>query len=428
MPEPQQIDKVLKSAVERGDVPGVVAVAATRAGPVYQGAFGSRALPDGSAMTADTVFWIASMTKAITSTAAMQLVEQGKLALDRPIAEVLPELAAPQVLDGFDMAGEPRLRPARRPITLRHLITHTAGFVYDIWNGDIGRYMEKNGIPGIISCENAALMLPLVFDPGDKWDYGINIDWVGKAVERASGKRLGEYFAEHLFAPLGIKDTGFKLNPRTRARLAGMHTRGPDGALAPMPFELPQEPEFEMGGGGLYGTAADYLAFARLFLDEGRAADGTPVLKPETVRLMAHNAIGDLNVRLLKTAAPPYSNDAEFFPGMVKKWGLGFMISTAAVAGRAQPRQPRLGRARQHLFLDRPGEGRRRRHPDAADPVRRREGIGGIRRLRKGGLRGIELIPAPAATSRARPARRRTSAASPAPPRPAAPSPTVRSP
>ncbi len=219
MPQLSQIDGLLKTAAERGDVPGVVAMAATREGPVYQGAFGRRALPDGAAMTADTVFWIASMTKAITSTAAMQLVEQGKLALDGPIAGVLPELAAPEVLEGFDAAGEPRLRPARRPITLRHLITHTAGFVYDIWNADLGRYMEKRGIPGIITCENAALALPLIFDPGDKWDYGINIDWVGKAVERVSGQKLGDYFAEHLFAPIGMKDTGFKLTPDRRARL-----------------------------------------------------------------------------------------------------------------------------------------------------------------------------------------------------------------
>jgi methyl acetate hydrolase len=337
MPQLPQIDELLKTAADRGDVPGVVAMAATRAGPVYQGAFGRRALPDGAAMTADTVFWIASMTKAITSTAAMQLVEQGKLTLDGPIAGVLPELAAPTVLEGFDSAGEPQLRPARRPITLRHLITHTAGFVYDIWNADLGRYMEKRGIPGIISCENTALALPLICDPGDKWDYGINIDWVGKAVERVSGQKLGDYFAQHLFGPIGIKDTGFKLTPDRRARIAGMHSRSEDGVLAPVPFEMPQEPEFEMGGGGLYGTAADYLAFERLFLDEGRAAGGAQVLKPETVRLMAQNAIGELNVRLLKTAAPACSNDAEFFPGMVKKWGLGFMISTAQVAGGRSP-------------------------------------------------------------------------------------------
>ena len=300
----------------------------SREGPIYEGAFGRRALPDGAPMTADTVFWIASMTKAVTSTAAMQLVEEGKLALDRPIAAVLPELAAPQVLEGFDDAGEPRLRAARRPITLRHLLTHTAGFGYGIWNPDLGRYIEKTGTPDIITCRNAALALPLIFDPGDQWDYGINIDWVGKAVERASGQKLGRYFAERIFAPIGMTDTGFALTADRRARLAGMHARGEDGALAAIPFELPQEPEFEMGGGALYGTAADYLAFARVFLNDGR-----PVLRPETVRLMSENAIGDLEVRLLRTAMPEYSNDAEFFPGMVKKWGLGFMISTAPAPG-----------------------------------------------------------------------------------------------
>jgi methyl acetate hydrolase len=332
MPQFSDVDEVLRAAIERGDVPGVVAMAATREGLVYQGAFGRRALPVGAPMSADTVFWIASMTKAITSTAAMQLVEEGKLALDEPVANVLPELAAPQVLEGFDPAGAPRLRPAKRPITLRHLITHTSGFVYDIWNPDIGRHMEQRGIPGIISCQNAALNLPLAFDPGEKWDYGIGIDWAGKAVERASGQRLGAYLAEHLFDPVGMSDTGFKLTPDRHARLAGMHARAADGTLAPIPFEIPQKPEFEMGGGGLYGTAADYLAFQRLFLNEGRAG-GQQVLRPETVGLMAENAIGELNVRLLKTAVPGSSNDAEFFPGMVKKWSLGFMISTEAVRG-----------------------------------------------------------------------------------------------
>ena len=330
-----QVDEVLKTAIDRGDVPGVVAMAATREGPVYHGAFGKRALPDGPAMTVDTVFWIASMTKAITSAAAMRLVEQGKLSLDWPIAEVLPELASPQVLEGFEATGEPKLRPARQQITLRHLITHTAGFVYDVWHADMLRYREGKGMPDIFSCKNTALMLPLAFDPGEQWEYGINIDWIGKAVERVSGQKLGDYFAEHLFGPIGMPDTGFKLTPARRSRLVGMHSRGPDGALAPMEFELPREPEFEMGGGGLYGTAADYLAFESIFLNQGRAG-GRQVLQPETVRLMAENAMGQLVVRVLP-AALPYSNEAEFFPGMVKKWGLGFMISTEAVPGGRGP-------------------------------------------------------------------------------------------
>jgi methyl acetate hydrolase len=352
MASTSDIDRVLKAAADRGDVPGVVAMAATRDGVCYEGAFGRRALPSGAAMTPDSVFWIASMTKAITSTAAMQLVEQGKLSLDRPIADVLPELASPQVLEGFSVTGEPQLRPAKGPITLRHLLTHTAGFVYAIWYPELGRYMELKGIPDIFTCQNAALLVPLAFDPGTRWQYGINIDWVGKAVERASGQKLGDYFAEHLFAPIGIADTGFKLTRERQARLVGVHLRGADGALAPMEFGIPQEPEFEMGGGGLYGTAADYLAFIRLFLNDGCSPNGRQVLRPETVRLMCQNAMGAINVEALP-AAPPFSNPAEFYPGMVKKWGLAFMISTAAVpAARSADSVTWAGLANTYFWID----------------------------------------------------------------------------
>ena len=347
-----QVDEVSKAATDRGDVPGLVAMAATRDGPVYQGAFGRRSLPDGATMTADTVFWIASMTKAVTSTAAMQLVEQGRLALDRPIAEVLPELAAAQVLEGFDAAGEPRLRPARRPITLRHLITHTAGFVYDIWNADLGRYMEKKGIPGIISCEDASLALPLTFDPGDKWDYGINIDWVGKAVERVSGQRLGDYFAAHLFGPIGMKDTAFKLTPDHRARLCGMHARGEDGTLAPIPFEMPQEPEFEMGGGGLYSTAGDYIKFCQMILNKGKG-NGNQVLKPETVTMMGQNHIGELNMTKMTSAVAFATNDVDLYPDMVMKWGLSFLINTAKTPeGRSPGSLAWAGLANTYYWID----------------------------------------------------------------------------
>ncbi len=356
MREFSQADRVLREAADAAKVPGVVAMAASREGPIYQAAFGKRALPSGPAMTVDTVFWIASMTKAITSTAAMQLVERGKLELDRPIRELLPELAAAKVLEGFDAGGEPKLRPARRDITLRHLLTHTAGFAYDIWSPDLIRYQERMGIPGVISCQNLALTTPLLFDPGEKWNYGINIDWVGKAVEKVSGQNLEDYFRDNIFAPLGMRDTAFKLGTGQRARLAGMHARQPDGSLQQMEFELPQEPEFHMGGGGLYGTAGDYLKFQQMFLHEGRH-NGAQVLEPETVRLMVRNHIGDLDVRLLETAMPPYSNDAEFFPGMIKKWGLGFMISTESVpGGRTAGSLAWAGLGNTYFWID-PGEG-----------------------------------------------------------------------
>src|SRR5258708_2953175 len=241
-----QIDQLLRQKSDAKEIPGVVAMAATSTEVIYQGAYGKRDLSKDDAMTTDSVFWIASMTKAITAAGAMQLVEQGKLSLDAPIGKVLPDLAAPQVLEGFDAKGEPKLRPAKNPITLRHLMTHTAGFCYHLWNGDMVNYLEKTGTPDITSCKNAALKTPIMSDPGTRWEYGTNIDFVGKAVEAVSGKRLDAYLRDHLFTPLGINDTGFTIGESQRKRLVAMHQRGEDGPLAPNPFAPQQDPELHI--------------------------------------------------------------------------------------------------------------------------------------------------------------------------------------
>lgn len=341
-------DEVLAEAVAAGDVPGVVAVAAGPDGTVYEGAFGRREVGGGPGMTLDTVFWIASMSKAVTTVAAMQLVERGAVSLDDPLAE----LESARVLEGFDEDGAPRVRPPRRPITLRHLLTHTAGFTYDIWNADMGRYMAHHGIPGIIECRSATLGTPLVADPGERWEYGISIDWAGRVVERVSGQSLEDYLREHVCGPLGMRDTAFVIGPDQRRRLASMHVRHPDGSLEAIPFEVPQQPEFFMGGGGLYGTGPDYLRFLRM-VDNGGELDGVRVLAPETVAEMKRNQIGDLEVGGLKTAIPASSNDAEFFPGMVKRWGLGFLLNTEeASTGRAAHSLAWAGLANTYYWLD----------------------------------------------------------------------------
>jgi methyl acetate hydrolase len=346
------LDQVLRQAVDAKDVPGVVAMAATAQGPLYEGAFGTRDLAKGPAMTLDMVFWIASMTKAVTATAAMQLVEQGRLQLDQPLGTLLPQLAAPQVLEGFDAQGVPRLRPATRPITLRHLLTHTAGFAYDVWNAPLGQYMKYAGIPGIVTCKNAALNTPLVSDPGARWEYGISIDWVGKAVEAVSGQSLEAYFREQIFTPLGMTDTGFILTPGQRARLVSMHRRQADGTLVTEPFEMTQQPEFFMGGGGLYSTARDYLAFEQMLLHGGRF-NGAQVLRAETVTLMSQNHIGNLNAGVMKTANPAVSNDVDFFPGQEQKWGLSFLINTqSGPAGRSAGSLAWAGAANTYFWLD----------------------------------------------------------------------------
>lgn len=344
------ISTPLRQAAESRQLPGVVAAAATADGVIYEGAFGSRDLATGAPMTTDTVVWIASMTKAITATCAMQQVEQGRLSLDGDIAAVVPELRQAQVLEGFDAAGKPQLRAPRRPITLRHLLTHTAGFSYDMWSEQITRYMAATDTPGVITCRNAALTTPLLFDPGEKWEYGISIDWAGKAVEAVSGQSLSDYMQANLLQPLGMTDTGFRIGPSQRQRLARIHTRGPAGDLTATDTEIEQEPEFHMGGGGLYSTVGDYLRFARMIM-LGGTLDGVQMLKPETVASMSQNAMGNVVCEPMKTAHPAVTLDVDFLAGM--KWGLSFLVNPEPMpTGRSANSLAWAGLANSFYWID----------------------------------------------------------------------------
>ncbi len=348
----RELDSALRHICESGAVPGLVAMATNENDLIYRGAFGKRDISGDQPMTPDSVFWIASMTKAITATAAMQLVERGKLSLDGPLGDLMPELAAPNVLDGFDADGTPKLRPAKTALTLRHLLTHTSGFCYDMWNAGMVTYLKSTGTPGIISCKNAALTAPLVFDPGTRWEYGIGIDVVGKVVEAASGQRLGDYFRDNLLGPLGMDDTSFRLGESQRSRRVAMHRREADGGLTSMPFEIEQNPEFEMGGGGLYGTASDYLKFTRMILNKGRAG-GEQLLQTATVEMMAQNQMGGHDVTRLTTAVPFVTNDVDLYPGMVKKWGLSFLINTEKTPeGRSRGSLAWAGLANTYYWID----------------------------------------------------------------------------
>lgn len=350
-----RIDRILSEAVQRGDVPGVAAVATGENGSLYEGGFGKAILGQEAEMTPDTVVWLASMTKAVTGAVAMQQVEHGGLQLDDPAKEIIPYLGEVQVLEGFDAAGQPRLRKPTRDITLRHLLTHTAGFGYDIWNPEILRYREVMDVPTIGTGLDKSLTTPLLFDPGVRWQYGIGIDWAGKMVEAVTGRKLGQVMHDDLFAPLGMDSTGFRLTPAMRARMARVHHRKEDGSLvADLKREVPQEPEFEAGGGGLYSTANDYLKFVRMVLDDGKSATGDVVMQPATVEAMATNAMGDSTVTLLKTVMPALSNDAEFFPGITKQWGLSFLINNEeAPTGRSPGSLCWAGLPNTYYWIDR---------------------------------------------------------------------------
>jgi methyl acetate hydrolase len=348
-------DAILQQVVSGSrPVPGVVAMATDRSGNIYEGAAGKRVLGQDADMTTDTVFAIFSTTKAITGTAVLQLVEEGRLDLDAPAKTYAPEIAELQVLEGFDAAGKPKLRPPKRDVTTRMLMLHTAGLGYDFFNEQYNRLAQEHGQPSVITSSKAALRTPLLFEPGDRWEYGSNIDWAGQVVEGVTGKRLGEVMQERIFAPLGMTSTAFTLTPAMRSRLARIHQRESDGSLKAMiDFELPPEPEVHMGGHGLYATVGDYCRFIRMWLNDGNGEHGR-VLRADTVRMAERNGLGDKKIKMLPGVIGWLSNDAEFFPGLSKSWALTFMVNDVdAPTGRPAGSLGWAGLANLFYWIDR---------------------------------------------------------------------------
>ena len=325
----EAIDAALQAKVAAKEIPGVVAMAANETSIVYQGAFGTRNIAAATPMSTDTVFRIASMVKLLTSVAALQLVERGKLKLDEPAANLDPTLASLQVLAGFDAKGVPQLRPAQKPITLRNLLTHTSGFSYPLWDPNVVRYLKAaRGNP-------ALPRRPLMFEPGTRWAYGGSIDNVGQLVEIASGQSIDRYFSENITGPLGMNDTGFVITEKQRARQASLHVRDPSGKLVPKPFEKLAAPTHFSGGGGIYSTAPDYLTLLQALLNGGSLRRAN-ILRPDSVASMSANQIGNIEAGILRTANPGLSNDVDFFPGVHLRWGLGHMVNVGPVKdGRA---------------------------------------------------------------------------------------------
>jgi methyl acetate hydrolase len=349
----EPLQKALEAAVGPDRIPGIAAAVATRDGVIFEGAVGQKSAGSPAPMTFDSVFRIASMTKAITGAAAMQLVEQGRLALDQPAKQVLPLLGQVRVLSGFD-ASAPVMRPPCTDITLRHLLTHTAGFAYDIWNENIARYTKENDIPAMRTAKLAAFNVPLVRDPGERWEYGVNIEMAGRMVEAASGLDLETYLQKNILMPLGMRDTSYIARDAWERRLTGVHARKADGTLelAASPTIDEATREFFPGGGGLYSTAPDYMRFLRALMNGGEL-DGARILKSETVALMGENHMGPLNVEPLPTSVPQLSNPVDLMPGIVKKWGLTFLINTdAAPSGRSAGSLAWAGLYNTYYWLD----------------------------------------------------------------------------
>jgi len=313
------IGDVLQTGIALRKIPCAVGVVATGTKILYSGAFGVRD-DGGTPVKADSIFGIASMTKAITTVAAMQLVEQGKVKLDEPAGKYLPQLTKLEVLESFDAQGKPVLRPAKMPVTLKHLLTHTSGFCYDIWDEKMSRYTKQ-------IAERAAVQ-PLMFEPGARWQYGQGVDWAGRVVEAISGMTLEDYFQAKIFRPLEMADTSYILPPAKFDRLVQTWNRDKGAELQPEPRVQPKPPKTYGGGGGLYSTAADYVKFMQMILGKGRG-----ILRPATVASMQVNQIGPLTAGKMKSYNAAVSSDVDIQPGASEKWGLGFLINTSPYKG-----------------------------------------------------------------------------------------------
>jgi len=318
------IDAVLRSGMEQRKIPAVTAMAGTARGITYTGAFGTRDAASGVALTPESIFAIASMTKAVTSVGAMQLVERGKMTLDEPASKHLPELGMLQVLDGFDSAGKPILRPATKPVTLRHLLTHTSGFSYDTWHEGMFKFTSSGGDATHV----------LAFEPGAKWQYGPSTLWAGRLVEAVSGMDLEKYMQQNILGPLGMKDTTFIFPQEKYERLAGRYQREANGSLTPVPRSLPTPPTTYRGDGGLFSTAPDYLKFTQMILQRGASpTGGERILKEKTVALMSANGTGHIPAGRLKSWRPAQSSDVDLHAGHDDRYTLGFLMNPDAVPG-----------------------------------------------------------------------------------------------
>jgi CubicO group peptidase (beta-lactamase class C family) len=335
------LDATLRDAPEAAEVPGFVAAARFSDGQTETVTGGRRSIAGEAPMTADTVFWIASFTKLVTSIAALQLVDEGRLSLDQTVASILPDFADLPILEGFDADGAAVLRPASDAPTIRHLLTHTSGLGYTFMDADLGRYADQQGIG-----PDAARRLPRRFTAGERWHYGVSTDWVGAVVEAIEGETLDRVVARRITGPLGMTDTSFAPSEAQMARGAAVHARLPDGGLVPIPFAMPREPNFSMGGGGLYSTARDYLSLLTAILEGRILSDGA------RAELLA-NQIGDMDAGVMVSSNPALTLDYEPMPGYPKRWGLGLLLNPApGPDGRSAGSGAWAGLANCYYWLD----------------------------------------------------------------------------
>jgi CubicO group peptidase (beta-lactamase class C family) len=344
-----KLQAVLDACVQAGDVPFAVAMVGDKNGIKWSGGAGERS--PGQAASIDTVFRIFSMTKAVGSTAAMILIDRGKLNPDTAVEDILPEFAKIQVLDRFD-GDKPILRAPKTKATVRNLATHTSGLEYEFWNCDVAKYLAVTSHPTILSGLKASLFYPLTTDPGTRWGYGTGIDWLGQVVEKIDGRRIDQYCREEIFVPLGMRDTAFEVSASMKPRLAAVSIRGEDGKFGPFELAPPSNPEFYGMGHSLYSTAPDYMNFLRMFLNRGEFG-GKRLLKELSVEWMLADCLQGLNFRKMVTVTPAIAADCDPFPGTRRTHSFGFFRLEEDIPGmRSAGSQGWAGVLNTHFWFD----------------------------------------------------------------------------
>ena len=333
----------LKSATDRGDVPGVVVAVVDKNGVLYNEAFGQSSTLRNTPMTKDTIFNMASMTKPITSTAIMILVDEGKLKLDDEVAKYLPKWKDPQVISKFNEADASfETRPARRQITIRHLLTHTSGIGYGFSSPMLTKIMEKT--------KQSEMDSPLLFDPGESWAYGASTRVLGLVVEAVSGQKIDAYLQARILGPLGMNDTSYLVPTTKYSRVVAVNARNASGKFEerPMPATLPATVQ---GDGGLYGTASDYGLFLRMLLNRG-TLNGKRILSEQSAKLMLEPATGTVVVKEQQSANLSLSRNFPVGAGK-DKWGLGFQLAAEKSPNRRSPGSGTwAGIFNTHFFID----------------------------------------------------------------------------
>jgi CubicO group peptidase (beta-lactamase class C family) len=337
------INRMFESAVDKGEIPGAVVAVTNRDRVVYLNAFGKQDAANGVPMTTGTLFRIASMTKPVTSVGVMMLYEQGKLKLDDAAGDYVPSIKGRDVIATFNKADASyTTRAAASPVTIRQLLAHTSGLAYSFTN-ETALALQRKGI------DNRDM--PLLFDPGTRWNYSPATATLGAIVEKVGGASLEDFDQTAIFRPLEMADTSYLLPAEKTRRLVTVHQREPAG-LVETPNPASYTPGMR-GDGGLISTAGDYSKFLQMLLNEGRWHN-TRLLKPESVRLMTSNQIGPLVVETMP-AVLPRTSDAFPFGAGKDKFGLGFQITTtdgASVHERASGSYTWAGINNTHFWVD----------------------------------------------------------------------------